>query len=77
MQIEVNHKIKLTTVWLTREEQNDPAVKAQLDKLCADCKASKHTVAVFRSGKQDLYDQTSGLLCHNRRRVAQLAGRGM
>lgn len=77
MQIEVSHQTKLTTVWLTRAEQEDPTIKAQLDKLYADCKTKKYTVAVFHSGGRDLRDQTSGLLCYNRRRAAQIAGRGM
>lgn len=77
MQIEVSHQAKLTTVWLTRAEQEDPSIKTQLDKLYADCKNKKYTIAVFHSGNRDLRNQTSGLLCHNRRRAAQIAGRGM
>lgn len=77
VQIEVSHQAKLTTVWLTREEQENPAVKAQLDILYADCKCKKYTVVVFYSGGKDLRDQTSGLLCYNRRRAAQIAERGM
>lgn len=77
MKIEVSHQAKLTTVWLTRAEREDPAIKAQLDKLYADCKSKKYTVAVFQSGRRDLCDQTSELLCYNRRRAAQIAGRGM
>lgn len=77
MKIEANHQNKLTTVWLTRGEQEDPAVQAQLARLYADCRAKKYTVAVYHSGARDLLEQTSGLLCYNRRRMAQLAGRGM
>lgn len=77
MKIEVSHQDKLTTVWLTRAEQENPAIKAQMDKLYADCKTKKYTVAVFHSGSKDLCNQTSGLLCYNRRRAAQIAGRGI
>lgn len=77
MKIETSHQARLTTVWLTRAEQEDSAIKAQLDMLYADCKSKKYTVAVFHSGGKGLCDQTSGLLCHNRRKTAQFAGRGM
>lgn len=77
MKIEVNHQAKITTVWLTRAEQSDPIIKVQLDKLYTDCRAKKHTVAVFHSGERDLCRETSALLCHNRRKSAQLAARGM
>lgn len=76
MKIEVNHQDKLTAVWLTQGEREDPAVRAQLERLYADCKARKYMVAVYQSGTRDLLDQTSGLICYNRRRMAQLAGRG-
>lgn len=77
MKIEIDHQRKITTVWLTRAEQEDPGIKAQLDSLYADSHAKKHTVAVFYSGGRDLCRETSALLCHNRRRAAQIAGRGM
>lgn len=77
MKIEVSHQDKLTTVWLARGEKENPAVQVQLARLYADCKAKKYMVAVFQSGTRDLLEQTSGLLCYNRRRMAQLAGRGM
>ena len=77
MKIEINHQAKITTVWLTRAEQENPGIKVQLDSLYADCHAKKHTVAVFHSGGHDLCRETSALLCHNRRRSAQIAGKGM
>lgn len=77
MRIEVSHQDKLATVWLARGERENPAVKQQLEQLYADCKAKKYMVAVYQSGPRDLLEQTSGLLCYNRRRMAQLAGRGL
>lgn len=77
MKIEVSHQNKLVTVWLARREREDPAVSVRLEQLYADCKVKKYMVAVYQSGPQDLLEQTSGLLCYNRRRMAQLAGRGL
>jgi len=75
MKIEVNHQSNLTTVWLTQAEQSDPAIQSQLEKLYANCKAKKHMVAVFHSGSKDLCQETSALLRHNRRKIAERAGR--
>lgn len=77
MKIEISHQDKLATVWLARGEQENPAVQVQLTRLYTDCRAKKYMVAVFHSGSRDLLEQTSGLLCYNRRRMAQLAGREM
>lgn len=77
MRIEVSHQDKLATVWLARGEREDRAVRERLESLYADCKEKKYMVAVYQSGHRDLLSQTSGLLCHNRRWMAQLAGRGM
>ena len=77
MKIELHHQSKIASVWLTRAEKEDPAVKARLDGLYADLKKKKYTVAVFFSGDRDLCQETGSLLVYNRRRIAQLEGRGM
>lgn len=77
MTINISHEDRLATVWLAQGERENPAVKAQLDTLCADCKSKKYMVAVYHSGPRQLAEQTSGLLLYNRHRAAQIAGRGM
>lgn len=77
MTIEVSQKNKLATVWLAQGEREDPVVREQLNGLIAECKDKKYMVAVYQSGSRDLMRQTSDLLCYNRRRMAQLAGRGV
>lgn len=77
MKIEMDHVHKLTTVWLANGEGEDPQIKEQIRRLTADCKAKKHMMAVYHSGSKNLTDQTSGLLCYNRRRMVQLEGREM
>lgn len=77
MKINISHEDRLATVWLAQEEREDPAVKARLDALCADCKLRKYMVAVYHSGPRQLAEQTSGLLLYNRHRGAQIAGRGL
>lgn len=77
MMIEMHQNAKIAAVWLTQREKEDPAVQQKLEALYADCKTKKYTVAVFLSGPRELTQQTSSLLCYNRRRAAQLAGRGL
>lgn len=77
MKIELQHQSKIAAIWLTRAEKEDPAVRTQLQDLCAELKGKKYTVAFFLSGDRDLCQETSSLLLYNRRRIAQLEGRGM
>ena len=65
--------MKLVTVWLTRAEQEDTAIREQLKALCADYKAKKYMVAQFHSGTEDLYRNTRDLLLFNRKRIEELA----
>lgn len=72
MKVNVNQKQKVVEVWLTNQDQSDEALQCQLPPLFHKFKALGYLVAVYRSGKEDLYRQTSELLCYNRKRLAQL-----
>ncbi|WP_369282886.1 hypothetical protein [Oscillibacter sp. GMB15532] len=76
MEICVRSNQKLVEVWLTREERQDTALREDLKILYQTYRAKSFLVAVFQSGGQGLADVTSDLLCHNRRRLAQLESRG-
>ena len=73
MEIQVRDDMKLVTVWLTRAEQEDAAIREQLNKLYTDYKAKKYMVAQFHSGTEDLYCNTRDLLLFNRKRIEELA----
>ena len=73
MEINVRDDMKLVTVWLTRAEQEDTALREQLKALYADYKAKKYMVAQFHSGTEDLYRNTRDLLLFNRKRIEELA----
>ena len=73
MEVHVKDDMKLVTVWLTRAEQEDTAIREQLKALCADYKAKKYMVAQFYSGTEDLYRNTRDLLLFNRKRIEELA----
>ncbi|MPM21923.1 hypothetical protein SDC9_68373 [bioreactor metagenome] len=76
LEICVRSNQKLVEVWLTREERQDTALREELKVLYQTYRAKSFLVAVFQSGGQSLADATSGLLCHNRKRLAQLEARG-
>lgn len=69
--MEVKERSKIVELWLTREERSDPAFWASLNPLCRQYKDQKYLVAVFLSGREDLYQQTRDLLLYNRRRLAE------
>jgi len=62
---------KLVEIWLTNAEKNDPNVREGLKDIYDKYKNTKYTVAVFQSGKGDLYENTRDLLLYNRRRMAR------
>ena len=71
MEMIVRDDRKLVEIWLTNAEKNDPKVREGLKDIYDKYKNTKHTVAVFQSGKGDLYENTRDLLLYNRRRTAQ------
>ena len=66
MEIKTHEDKKIVEVWLTNAEQEDAGVKARLNLLYAKYKNDGYTVAVFKSGKKDLFQCTAHLLRHNR-----------
>lgn len=71
MEIIVQEQRKLVTVWLTRKEQENGALREQLKSLYAGYAEKKYTVAVFLSGGGELYHNTRDLLLYNRRKLAE------
>lgn len=67
----VNDGKKLVTVWLTNGEKYDDKLKARLEDVCAEYSAKKYLVAVFESGREELYDNTLALLKYNRQKSAE------
>ena len=71
MRTEINEQSKIVEIWLTKEEQNDFALRESLKPLYQQYKEQKYLVAVFLSGEEDLYQQTRDLLLYNQRRLAE------
>ena len=73
MNVKIHEPTQIVEVMLSHTEQADEAVKKQLNEVYARYKGTKYTVAVFFSGKRDLYEETRSLLLFNRRRAAEKA----
>ena len=71
MEINVRDDKKLVEIWLTNAEKIDPVLREGLKEIYAKYKAKKYMVAVFESGKGNLYENTRDLLLYNRRRSAE------
>lgn len=72
MEMNIHEQQRIVEIWLTRREKDNTELREDLKSLYQDYKNKKYTVAVYCSGEQDLYRQTSDLLCYNRRRIAEL-----
>lgn len=72
MELNVRNDSKIVEVWLTREEKQDAQLKKKLKLVYQSFHESGYTVATFLSGELALENVTSGLICYNRKRIAQM-----
>lgn len=75
VEININEQSKIVEVWQSHVDQQDEALQSRLRSMYADWKKKKYLVAVYRSGKEDMYEATRDLLIYNKRRTAELAVR--
>ena len=73
MEMNIHDDTQIVEIWLTNAEKTDPVLQDELKGIYAEYKAKKYMVAVFESGKGDLYENTRDLLLFNRRRSAEKA----
>jgi hypothetical protein len=62
LEMNVRDDQKLVEIWLTNAEKIDPVLREGLKEIYAKYKTKKYMVAVFESGKGDLYENTRDLL---------------
>ena len=65
IELNIHDEQKYVSVWLTRAESADPALKESLKSLYSEYKQKKYRVVVFESGRGDLPTLTRDLLKHN------------
>jgi hypothetical protein len=71
LEINVRDDRKIMEVWLTNQEKQDESLKEWLKNFYQQYREKKYIVAVYMSGEQDLMEETSALLCYNRKRLAE------
>ena len=72
MEIKINDSAHIAEIWLTKSERDDLNVRKSLRPMYEKFNLKKILPVVYLSGDKDLYEQTSALLCFNRRRIAEL-----
>ena len=65
IELNIHNDQKYVSVWLTKAESTDPALKESLKSLYSEYKQKKYRVVVFESGRGDLPTLTKDLLKHN------------
>ena len=71
MEINVRDDRKIVEVWPTNREKQDESLREQLKDLYQQYREKKYIVAVYMSGDLNLTEETSALLSHNRKRLAE------
>lgn len=61
MEININNEKKIISIWCSKSENADASLKAYTNIE----QYKNYTVAIFRSGNQELYNGTYKLLRHN------------
>ena len=75
MELKEHEDMKIVEIWLTKQEQEDAALRQTLQKLYQDYSRRKFKIAQFHSGAGSLYDATRDLLLFNRKRIAEMENR--
>ncbi len=65
MEMNVYDEKKYVSIWLTRSESRDDALRESLKPIFSQYKVKDYKVVVFESGNGDLATLTQNLLSHN------------
>ena len=65
IELNIYNDQKYVSVWLTKAESTDSALRESLKSLYSEYKQKKYRVVVFESGRGDLPTLTRDLLKHN------------
>ena len=65
IELNIHDEQKYVSVWLTKAESTDSALRESLKSLYSEYKQKKYRVVVFESGRGDLPTLTRDLLKHN------------
>ncbi|MCQ2476112.1 MAG: hypothetical protein MJ173_09470 [Clostridia bacterium] len=63
--IERDESRKIATIWCSNADKERKEIQDEIKKIIAECKEKKIFVCVFKSGKEDLLENTKNLLSYN------------
>lgn len=66
MEINRNEEKKIIEIWLTNQDQENPAIKTITEEIIYYWHQQEYLPVIYRSGKGDLYSNIKPLLKHNR-----------
>ena len=65
IELNIHDEQKYVSIWLTKAESSDIALRESLKSVYSEYKEKKYRVVVFESGQGDLPTLTKDLLKHN------------
>ena len=71
MQVDIHDNARQVCIWLTKAESADPATDERIRPIIQKYREQKYLVAVYRSGTEDLFENTLAFLKYNRKAQAQ------
>ena len=71
MQVDIHDNARQVCIWLTKAESAAPATDERIRPLIQKYHDQKYLVAVYRSGTEDLFENTLAFLKYNRKAQAQ------
>lgn len=69
--ISVNDTSKIVSLWFANDDPPTESLPEEIRKICDDYRKRKYMIAIFRSGKENLFGNTFALLKHNRQLAAE------
>lgn len=69
--IRVNDVSKIVSLWFASDEPGAEYLPEDVKRMCAEYRAQKYMFATFRSGNEDVFENTLAMLKHNRRLTAE------
>lgn len=72
MEFRIRDDKRIVEIWLTNEEKKNESIRKSLNAIYKRYQKEKYTIAVFESGKGDLYSSILELLRYNQKHTAGL-----
>ena len=69
--VKINDDRKLVSIWLTGDDPEWSDFPEDVKQTSAHYRKKRYMVATFRTGSEDMYDNTYSLLKYNRRLTAE------